>query len=114
MEIQTIYILYVKGKDNSQGIAQFWLVGEIQHTLLVIMDKNYWAIRILIATKTRDKLGIGLKTYDLLKSAWSLTSLNTEISMLIKKDFIDSIVRIISDNEYKTNVNSLLRNEIYS
>lgn len=38
---QTIHILYVKGKDDSQVIAQLWLVKKIYHLLLIIMDKNY-------------------------------------------------------------------------
>ncbi len=77
------------------------------------MDKDYWAITIQISTETRDKLRAGLRTHGILKGAWNPTSPNTEISMLIKKDFVDALVRIISDDECKANVDSLLCNGTY-
>lgn len=77
------------------------------------MDKNYWAIRIQIFTETRDKLKIGLKTHGILKDAWNLASLNTEIFMSIKKNFVDSLRKIMLDNECKANVNFLLCNMTY-
>lgn len=86
------------------------MVEEIFHTLLVIIGKDYWAMTILISTKTKDKLRTGLKTCDILKDVWNLASLDIEISMSIKKNFIDSMVKIIPDNECKTNVNFLLYN----
>ncbi len=104
MGSQTIYTLGVKGKDGSQGIAQLWLVREILQVSLVMMDRDYWAIRIQISTETRDKLRAGLSTQGILKGAWNPTSLNTEISMSIKKDFVDSLVRIMSDDKCKANV----------
>lgn len=78
-----------------------------------MIDKDYWEIRILISTKVRDKLKIGLKTYDILKDTWNLASLNTKISISIKKDFIDFMVKIMLDNEYRVNVESLLCDETY-
>ncbi len=103
----------VKGKDGFRGIAQLRLVGEILHASLVMMNKDYWAIRIQISTETRDKLRTGLKTHGILKGAWNLASLDTEVSMSIKKDFVDSLVRIMSDDECKANVDSLLCDGIY-
>ncbi len=47
-----MHTLRVKGKDGSRGIAQLWLVGEILHASLVMMDRDYWAIRIQISTET--------------------------------------------------------------
>lgn len=66
---QTMHNFCIKGKDGSLMIAQLWLVGELQHILLVMMDKNYWGIRILISTKTRDRLRMGLKSHGILKGA---------------------------------------------
>ncbi len=108
-----MHILDVKDKDSSRGIAQLWLVGEILHTSLVMIDKNYRVIRIQISTEIKDKLRIGLKTYDILKDAGNTASLDIEISMLIKKDFVDSLVRIMLDNECKANDNSLLCDGTY-
>lgn len=62
---------------------------------------------ILIFIKTKNKLRTGLKTCDILKNVWNLASLDIEISMSIKKNLIDSMVKIILDNECKTNVDSL-------
>ncbi len=77
------------------------------------MDRDYWAIRIQISTETRDKLRAGLRIHDILKGAWNLMSLNTEIFMLIKKAFVDSLVRIMLNDECKANVDSLLCNGTY-
>lgn len=41
-------------------------------------------------------------------------SLDTEISILIKINFVDFLVRIIPDNECTTNIDFFLYNEIYS
>ncbi len=103
----------IKGKNGSWGIAQLWLVGEILHALLVMMDRDYWAIRIQISTEIRDKLRAGLRTHGILKGAWNPASLNTKISISIKKDFVDSLVRIIPDDECKANVDSLLCDGTY-
>ncbi len=86
---------------------------EIHYASLVIKDKDYWIIKILISTKTRDKLRTSLKIDGILKDTWNPTSLNTEIFMSIKKYFVDFIVRIISNNKYKANVDSLLCNATY-
>lgn len=40
-------------------------------------------------------------------------NLNTEIFMLIKKNFVDFLVRIMPDNECKTNVDFLFYDMIY-
>ncbi len=108
-----MHTLCIKDKDDSRRIAQLWLVGEIYHASLVMMDKDYWAIRILIFTKTRDKLRTDLKTHDILKDTWNLVSLNTEISILIKKNFVDFMMKIMPDHECKANVDSLLCDKIY-
>ncbi len=108
-----MHTLGVKGKDGSRGIAQLWLVGEILHASLVMMDRDYWAIRIQISTETRDKLRASLKTHGILKGAWNPTSLDTEISTSIKKDFVDSLVRIMPENECKANVDSLFCDGTY-
>ena len=79
-----------------------------------MIDRDYWAIRILISTKIKDKLRTDLKTYGILKDVWNLASLDTEISMSVKKDFVDSLVKIIPDDKCKVNVNSLLCNRTYS
>lgn len=42
----------------------------------------------------------------------NLSSLDTKISMSIKKNLIDFIVKIMSDHKCKTNVDSLLCDEI--
>ncbi len=54
-----------------------------------------------------------MRTYGILKGVWNPTSLDTEISMSIKKDFVDSLVRIMPDNECKANVDSLLCDDTY-
>lgn len=59
----------IEGKDGSRGIVQVWLAGELQHASLVMMDKDYWVVRILISTETRNKLRTGLKTHGILKGA---------------------------------------------
>ncbi len=111
---QTMHTLGIKGKDGSRGIAQLCLFGEILHALLVMIDREYWTIRIQISTQTRDKLRAGLRTHGILKGTWNPTSLDTEISMSIKKDFVDSLVRIMPDNECKVNVDSIICDYTYS
>ncbi len=54
-----------------------------------------------------------MRTYGILKGVWNPTSLDTEISISIKKDFIDSLIRIMSDNKCKANVDSLLCDGTY-
>ncbi len=109
-----MHTLGVKDKDGSRRIAQLWLVGEILYVSLVMMDRDYLAIKIQISTETKDKLRAGLRTHSILKDAWNPTSFDTEISMSIKKDFVDFLVRIMPDNEYKeANVDSLLCDGIY-
>ncbi len=41
MESTATHNLCVTGKDGAKGIAQLWLVGELQNTSLVMMDKEY-------------------------------------------------------------------------
>lgn len=81
--------------------------------LLVMMDKDYQAIRILIFIKTKKRLRTGLKTHGILKDALNFASLDTEIFILVKKNFIDFMIRIISDSKCKTNVDFLLYNKTY-
>ncbi len=64
-----MYNLCVTGKDGAKGIAQLWLVGELQNTSLVIMDKEYWGIKVLISMEIKNKLKDGLKTHGVLKGA---------------------------------------------
>lgn len=78
------------------------------------MDKDYWAIKILISTKIRDKLKTGLKINSIFKSAQNPASFDTKINMSFKKDFVDSIVRIIPNNKCKGDVDFLLCNRTYS
>ena len=59
--------LYIIGKNSSKKITQLWLVRELQNTLLVMIDKEYWEIKILIFPKTRNKLRDNLKTHGILK-----------------------------------------------
>ncbi len=82
--------------------------------LLVMIDREYWGIKILVSTKTRNKMKDGFKIYGILKSVWDVTSLNTKISMLVKKEFVDAPVKIIPDNKYKIKVKNLLCNGTYS
>lgn len=77
------------------------------------MDKDYWEIKIPISTNTRNQLRTGLKTYNILESAWNSTSLDIEIFILVKKNFVDFIVRIMPNNKCKINVNFLLCNKTY-
>lgn len=78
------------------------------------MDKDYWAIKtIQISIETKDKLRTGLKMHGILKGIWNPTNLNKEIFMSIKKNFVDSLVRIMLGNECKANVGFLLCNETY-
>lgn len=114
MENQTIYNLCIKGKNGSLGIAQLWLLGELQYALLIMMNNNYWEIKILISTKIRDKLKIGLKTHGILKDTWSPISLDIEIFISVKKAFVTSVVWIMLDNKCKINVDFLFYNRIYS
>ncbi len=61
--------LCVTGKDDAKEIAQLWLVEELQNMSLVMMDKEYWRIKVLISTETRNKLRDDLKTHGVLKGA---------------------------------------------
>ncbi len=89
------------------------MVGELQNTSLVMMDKEYWEIKVLISTETRNKLRDGLKTHGVLKRAWDPASLDTELSMSVKKEFVDALVKIIPDDECTTRVKGLLCDGIY-
>ncbi len=78
-----------------------------------MIDRDYWVIRIQISTETRDKLRADLRIYGILKGVWNPASLDIGISMSIKKDFVDSLVRIMLNNKCKANVDSLFYNETY-
>lgn len=110
---QKIHNICIKGKDSSWKIAQLKWVEKLQYVLLVIIDNDYWEITILISTKNRDKLRAGLKTDDILKVAWNLTNLNIDISMLVKWNFVDFMVRIMPDDKCKANVHAPLCNKTY-
>lgn len=79
-----------------------------------MMDKEYWRIQILIFTETRNKLSDGLKTYDVQKSAWDPASSNTELSISVIKKFVDTLVKIMSDDKCKTRIEGLLCNRTYT
>lgn len=78
-----------------------------------MMEKDDWGIRILISTETRNNLRTGLKTHGVLKGAWDPASLDTEISMSVKKEFVDALVKIMPDDECKTRVEGLLYDGTY-
>lgn len=59
MESIAIHNFCVIGKDVAKGIVQLWLVKKLQNTLLVIIDKEYLRIKVLISIKTRNKLKDG-------------------------------------------------------
>ncbi len=105
--------LCVTDKDGAKRIAQLWLVGELQNTSLVMMNKEYWGIKVLISTETRNKLRNGLKTHGVPKGARDPASLNTELSMSVKKEFVDALVKIMLDDECKTRVEGLLCDGTY-
>ncbi len=77
------------------------------------MDKEYWGIKVLISTETKNKLRDGLKTHGVLKGAWDPSSLDTELSMSVKKEFVDALVKIMPDDECKTRVKGLLCDGTY-
>ncbi len=109
----TMHILCVIGKDGVKRIAQLWLVGELQNILLVMMDKKYWRIKVLISTETKNKLRDGLKTHGVLNGAWDPASLDKELSMSVKKGFVDTLVKIMPDDKCKTRVEGLLCDGTY-
>lgn len=78
-----------------------------------MIDKKYWRIKTLISTKTKNKLRDSLKIYGILKSAWDPTNLNEELSILVKKKFVNALVKIMLNNNCKTKVKSLLCNRTY-
>ncbi len=106
--------LCVIGKDAFKEIAQLWLVEELQNTLLVIIVKKYLGIKILISIETRNKLRDGLKTHSILKSAWDLASIDIKLSIFVKKELVDTPVKIMPDNKCKTRINCLFCNRTYS
>ncbi len=55
----------------------------------------------------------GLKTYGIPKGAWDPASLDKELSMSIKKQFVNALVKIMPDNKCKTRVKGLLCDGIY-
>lgn len=105
--------LYIIGKNSSKKITQLWLVRELQNTLLVMIDKEYWEIKILIFPKTRNKLRDNLKTHGILKGTQDLASFNTELSILVKKKIVYILVKIILNKVCKTKVEGLLCNGTY-
>lgn len=82
--------------------------------LLVMINKKYQIIKILIFIRILNKLKDDLKTHNILKSIWELANLNTEIFILINKEFIKVLVKIMPNNKYKTRVKGLFCDGIYS
>lgn len=113
MRSTTMYHLYITGKDGFKGIAQLWLVRKLQNTLLVMIDKKHWGIKIRISTKTWNKLRDSLKTHGIIKGAWDPASFDTELSISVKKAFVDTLVKIMPDDKCKTRVKDLLYNRTY-
>ncbi len=105
--------LCVTGKNGAKGIAQLWLVRELQNTSQVMMDKEYWGIKVLISTETRNKLRDVLKIHGVLKGAWDPVSLDTELSMSVKKEFVDALIKIMPNDECKTKIEGLLYDGTY-
>lgn len=54
-----------------------------------------------------------MKTYSILKDTWDPASLNTKLFILVKKEFVDTLVKIILDNNCKTKFKSLLCDGTY-
>ncbi len=51
--------------------------------------------------------------HGILKGTWDPASLDTELSMSVKKEFVDALVKIMPDDECKTRVKSLLCDGTY-
>lgn len=77
------------------------------------MDKEYWKIKILIFTETKNKVRDGLKIHGVLKYAEDPANLNTKLSMLVKNEFIEAFIKMISNNKCKTKVKDLHCNRTY-
>lgn len=67
---QTMHILSTQGKDGSRGVAQLWLVGQLEFATLVMKKTDYWMVKICITDIDRTKLKTGLKTTGKLGDAW--------------------------------------------
>lgn len=59
---------------------------------------------MLIFTKTKNKLRDSLMIYNILKCVCNLASFNTKIFMSIKKEFVNTLIKIMTDNKYKIRV----------
>lgn len=95
-------------------ITQLWLVGKLEFSSLIIIDVNYWLLKLYISINNRDRMRTKLITKGILGDIWSTSTIKDILSMLANKAFINSIIRIMPEDESKVKVVFLLNNGIFS
>lgn len=88
-------------------------MGEIWYVFFVIIDTNYWIIKLVISNKTKNKFKTCLKSKRIFKDVENPMAHNNEISVLAKKEFIDPIIRIMLGSKCKTKIIYLFNDKTY-
>lgn len=97
----TMHVLLTQGRDRSRGVAQLWLIGQLEFAILVMKKTDYWMVRICITNIDRTKLKTGLKTTRILGDVWSTSCIEPVISVLAKPNFVHSRINPMSKNHSK-------------
>ena len=104
---QTMHVLSTQGKDGSRGVAQLWLVGQLEFATLVMKKTNYWMVRICITDIDRTKLKTGLKTTGILGDAGSTSCIKPVISVSANPEFVHSRINFMSEDDNKAKAKAL-------
>ena len=110
---QSMHVLSTQGRDGSRGVAQLWIVGQLEFAALEMRKTDYWMVRICISDTDRGKLRTSLKTTGILGDAWSTNSIEPVISVSARPDFVQSRIDLMPDNDSKAKTVHMYENNIF-
>ncbi len=110
---QSMHVLFTQGRDGSRGVAQPWIVGQLEFAALEMRKTDYWMIRICISDTDRGKLRTSLKTTGILGDAWSTNSIEPVISVSAKPDFVQSRIDLMADDDSKAKALHVYEDNIF-
>ncbi len=108
-----MHVLSTQDRDRSRGVAQLWIVGQLEFASLEMRKTDYWKVRICISDINRGKLRTSLKTTGILSDAQSTNSIEPVISVSAKPNFVQSRIDLMADDKSKTKVLHMYEDNIF-
>lgn len=79
-----------------------------------MIDADYWPLKLCISINNKDKMRTRLMSKNILRDIWSSSAIKNVLFISANKAFIDLIVRIIPEGEFKAKAIFFLNDGTFS